>query len=56
MMTKTYDELVEINHFPNWSYNSLHPYRTLIISVSGSGSGKTNVSFIKLNKSSKTIY
>ena len=55
-MMKTYDKLVEANHDPNCSYNSVHSYRTLIISASGSGSGKTNVSFIKLNKSSKTIY
>ena len=36
-----YDEPVEINHNPNWSYIPDHPYRMLIIG--GSGSGKTNV-------------
>ena len=32
---KNYDESVEINHNPDWSYISDHS--------SGSGSGKTNV-------------
>ena len=36
---RNYDELVEINHNPNWSYIPDHLYRILIIS----GSGKTNV-------------
>ena len=40
-MMKNYDQSVEINHNPNWSYNPDHPYRILIIG--GSGSGKTNV-------------
>ena len=34
-MMKKYDESVEINHNPNWSYILEHPYRILI--------GKTNV-------------
>ena len=38
---KNYDELVEINHNPNWSYIPDNPFRVLIID--GSGSGKTNV-------------
>ena len=38
---KNYDELVEINHNPNWPYIPDHPYRILIIG--GWGSGKTNV-------------
>ena len=38
---KNYDELVEINHNPNWPYIPDNPYRILIIG--GSGSGKTNV-------------
>ena len=38
---KHYDELVEINHNPNWPYIPDHPYRILIIG--GWGSGKTNV-------------
>ena len=41
MMTKNYDELVEINLNPKWPYISDHPYRILIIG--GSGLGKTNV-------------
>ena len=36
-----YDESVEINHNPNWPYTLDHPYRIVIIVVSGSG--KTNV-------------
>ena len=38
---ENYDESVEINHNPNWSYLPDHPYRILIIG--GSGSGKINV-------------
>ena len=38
---KNYDESVEINHNPNWSYICDHLYRILVIG--GSGSGKTNV-------------
>ena len=40
-MMKNYDELVEINHNPNWPYIPDNPFRVLIID--GSGSGKTNV-------------
>ena len=40
-MMKNYDQLVEINHDPNWLDIPDHPHRILIIS--GSGSGKTNV-------------
>ena len=40
-MMKNYDQLVEINHDPNWPYIPDHPHRILIIG--GSGSGKTNV-------------
>ena len=38
---KSYDQLIEINHNPNWPYIHDRPYRMLIIG--GSGSGKTNV-------------
>ena len=38
---KSYDESVEINHNPNFTYIADNPYRILIID--GSGSGKTNV-------------
>ena len=40
-MRKSYDQSVEINRNPNWSYIPDYPYRILIIG--GSGSGKTNV-------------
>ena len=40
-MRKNYNESVEINHNPNWPYFPDHPYRMLIITVSGSA--KTNV-------------
>ena len=38
---KNYDQSVEINYIPNWSYIPDHPYRILL--TGGSGSGKTNV-------------
>ena len=40
-MMKNYDQSVELNQNPNWPYIPDHPYRILIIGVSGSG--KTNV-------------
>ena len=40
-MMKNYDESVEINHHPNWSYIPDHPHR--ILTISDSGSAKTNV-------------
>ena len=40
-MMESYDQFVEINHNPNWSYLSDHPYRILVFG--GSGSEKTNV-------------
>ena len=46
-MIKNYDELVEIDHNPNWPYITDHLYRILI--MGGSGSGKTNV-LLKLIK------
>ena len=39
-MIKNFDQLVEINHNPNWPYFRDRPYRLLIIG--GSGSGKTS--------------
>ena len=30
-MMKNYDQLVERNHNPNWSYIPDHPYKILII-------------------------
>ena len=42
IIVKNYDELIEINHNPNWPYVLDHSYR-ILINV-GSGSGKTNVS------------
>ena len=38
---KNYDESVEINHNPNWSYILNHPYGIVIIG--GSGSDNTDV-------------
>ena len=38
---KNYDQLVEINHNPNWFYIPDHPYRILLIG--GLESGKTIV-------------
>ena len=46
-MMKNYDQLVEINHNPNWFDIPDHTYTILVIG--GSGSGKTNVS-LKLIK------
>ena len=40
-MMISYDQSVEINHNPNWSYTPDHLYKILIIG--GLGSGKTNV-------------
>ena len=40
-MMKTYNQSVEMNHNPNWSYIRVHPYRILILG--DSRSGKTNV-------------
>ena len=34
---KNYDQSVEINHYPNWSYIPDHSYRILNIGDSGSG-------------------
>ena len=42
-MKKNYDVSVKINHNPNLSYISDHPYRTFIIR--SLGSGKTNARF-----------
>ena len=44
---KNYDELVEINHKPYWSYISDHPYMILIISSSGSSTTNLSLSLIK---------
>ena len=41
MMVESYDESVEINRSPNWSYISDHSNRILIID--GSVFGRTNV-------------
>ena len=40
-MLKNYDQSVEIDHNPNWSYFPDQPYRILV--TGGSGPGKTNV-------------
>ena len=36
-MMKNYDQSVEKNHYPNWSYIPDHSYRILNIGDSGSG-------------------
>ena len=38
---KNYDQSIEVNHDPNWSYIPDHPYR--ILNIGGWGSGETNV-------------
>ena len=53
-MMKKYDQSVEINHNPNWPDVPDHPYRMLIIAVSGSG--KTNNVLKNLIKKSTTRY
>ena len=40
-MLKSYDQSVETNHNPNWPYIPDRPY--IILTIGGSGSGKTNV-------------
>ena len=52
-MMKKYDQSVEINHNPNWPDVPDHPYRMLIIAVSGSGKTKC---IKELNKKSTTRY
>ena len=47
---KSYDQLLKINHNPNWPYIPNHPYRIFIIG--GSGSGKTNLLLIEINNTS----
>ena len=42
-MKKNYNESVEINHNPNWPYISDHLFG--ILTIGGSGLGKTNVFF-----------
>ena len=47
MMVKNYDESVKINQNPNWPYITGHPYRVLIIGVSGSGQSNSLLKLIK---------
>ena len=47
MMMKNYDQLVEINHNPNWPYILDHLYRILIIGNSGSAKTNVLVNFLK---------
>ena len=47
---KNYNQTVEIDHNPNWSYIPDHPYR--IMFIGSSGSGKTNV-LLSLMKSQR---
>ena len=46
-MLKNYDQLVEVNHNPNWPYIFGHPYRTWIIGCSGSGKANVLLNLIK---------
>ena len=46
-MMKNYDQSVEINHNPNWPYISVHHYRILIISSSGSRKANVLLNLIK---------
>ena len=48
---KNYDELVKINHYPNWPYIPDHPYRTL--NIGGSVPGKANA-LLNLIKTKQT--
>ena len=47
MMTKNYNQSVEINHNLNWSYISDHPYRIIIIACSSSGKANMVLNLIK---------
>ena len=47
-MMKNYDELVKINHNPNWPYIPTQAYRILIIG--GSELGKPNLVLLNLKK------
>ena len=49
-MMKNYDQSVEINHNPNWSYILDHPYRILMISCSGSGKVNVLLNLIKYQR------
>ena len=51
---KNYDQSVEIYHNSNWPNISDHPYRILIIYVSGSG--KTNVLLNLIKHQGPDIY
>ena len=52
-MNKNYDQSVEINHNPNVSD---HPYRTLIIGVSGSGKANVLLNLIKDQRPDRQIF
>ena len=49
MMMKNFDQLVEVNHNPNWPYNPDNFYRILIIGVSGSKKSNVLLNLIKIN-------
>ena len=46
-MIKNHDQLVEINHHPNWPYIPDDPYRILVISRSGPGKINVLLNLIK---------
>ena len=49
-MMKYYDQSVEINCNPNWSYIPGYLYRILIIGCSGSGNTNVLLNLIKYQK------
>ena len=50
-MMKNFDQSVEINHDPNWSYIPDYPYRILII-----GGPESDKAHVLKHKTSRTRY
>ena len=49
MMMENFDQLVEVNNYPNWPYNPDNLYRILIIGVSESKKSNMLLNLIKIN-------
>ena len=49
MMMENFDQLVEVNNYPNWLYNPDNFYRILIIGVSESKKSNMLLNLIKIN-------
>ena len=49
MMIENFDQLVEVNNYPNWPYNPDNFYRILIIGVSESKKSNMLLNLIKIN-------